>query len=149
MLTWMNDRTSDVYLVGTCNDIGKLPPEFTRAERLDAIYFLDLPTPEQRKAIWDIYIPMFGLDPQQPRPEDDNYTGAEIRSCCRLAALLDVPLTAASQNVVPVAVTAAESVERLRQWASGRCLDAAKTGIFQRAVDTKRRRKISADPSSN
>jgi len=30
-----------------------------------------------------------------------------------LAALLDVPLLAAAQNVVPVAVTAAESVERL------------------------------------
>lgn len=149
MLTWMNDRTSDVYLVGTCNDIGKLPPEFTRAERWDAIYFLDLPTPEQRHAIWDIYIPMFGLDPQQPRPQDDNYTGAEIRSCCRLAALLDVPLTAAAQNVVPVAVTAAESVERLRGWASGRCLDAAHAGIYQGESRPQRRRKISADPSSN
>jgi hypothetical protein len=108
-----------------------------------------LPTPEQRQAIWDIYIPMFGLDPQQPRPKDDNYTGAEIRSCCRLAALLDVPLTAAAQNVVPVAVTAAESVERLRGWASGRCLDAAKSGIYAWETRPLRRRKISADPSSN
>ena len=149
MLTWMNDRTSDVYLVGTCNDIGKLPPEFTRAERWDAIYFLDLPTPEQRQAIWDIYVPLFGLDPQQPRPQDDNYTGAEIRSCCRLAALLDVPLTTAAQNVVPIAVTAAESVERLRSWASGRCLDAAHAGIYQREARPQARRKISADPSSN
>ena len=53
-----------------------------------------------------------------------------MRSCCRLAALLDLPLTAAAQNVVPVAVTAAESVERLRQWASGRCLDAEGGGIY-------------------
>ena len=42
-------------------------------------------------------------------PNDQQWTGAEIRACCRLAALLDVPLTAAAQNVVPVAVTAAES----------------------------------------
>ena len=34
LLTWMNDHTSDVYLVATCNDISKLPPEFSRAERL-------------------------------------------------------------------------------------------------------------------
>ena len=59
---------------------------------------------------------------RQTKPCDDQWTGAEIRACCRLAALLDVPLTSAAQNVVPVAVTAAESVDRLRQWASGRCL---------------------------
>ena len=51
LLTWMNDRTSDVFLVGTCNNIGKLPPEFTRAERWDAVYFIDLPSAEQRQAI--------------------------------------------------------------------------------------------------
>jgi len=32
-LSWMNDRTSDVFLVATCNDVSKLPPEFARAER--------------------------------------------------------------------------------------------------------------------
>ncbi len=39
MLSWMNDHTSDVYLVATCNDITKLPPEFARAERFDAVVF--------------------------------------------------------------------------------------------------------------
>ena len=28
LLTWLNDHTTDVYLVATCNDISKLPPEF-------------------------------------------------------------------------------------------------------------------------
>ena len=41
------------------------------------------------------------------RPDDANWTGAEIKSCCRLASLLDVPLVQAAQNVVPVAETAA------------------------------------------
>ena len=41
-------------------------------------------------------------------PDDTNWTGAEIRSCCRLASLLDVPLVQAAQNVVPVAVTAGD-----------------------------------------
>jgi hypothetical protein len=40
LLTWMNDHTSDVYLVATCNDISKLPPEFSRAERFDGRQFL-------------------------------------------------------------------------------------------------------------
>ena len=76
-----------------------------------------------------------------------------MRACCRLAALLDLPLTAAAQNVVPVAVTAAESVERLRQWASGRCLDAEGGGIYGAGgagLISKPGRKVRrCDPSSN
>ena len=93
---------------------------------------------------------MFGLDPHQPRPKDDHWTGAEVRACCRLAALLDIPLTAAAQNVVPVAVTAAESVDRLRNWASGRCLSADAAGIYAHASnDRKRRRRVVSEPSKN
>jgi hypothetical protein len=58
--------------------------------------------------------------------------GAEIRSCCRLAALLDVTLAEAATNIVPVAVTTGEAVEKLRQWASGRCLSADRPGTYSR-----------------
>lgn len=133
LLSWMNDRTSDVFLICTCNDISKLPPEFSRSERFDGIWFLDLPDVQQKRAIWRIYLDMFGLDPKQPKPVDADWTGAEVRSCCRLAALLDVPLVEAAQNVVPVARTAHESVERLWTWASGRCLDADRGGIYSRS----------------
>ena len=86
----------------------------------------------------------------QPKPNTQDWTGAEIRSCCRLAALLDVPLTESAQNVVPVAVTAAETVDRLRNWASGRCLDADRPGIYSNGqASPKRRRKIKTDPSTN
>jgi SpoVK/Ycf46/Vps4 family AAA+-type ATPase len=44
LLTWLSDRTSDCFFIGTCNDISKLPPEFARAERFDGVFFLDLPT---------------------------------------------------------------------------------------------------------
>ena len=43
-----------------------------------------------------------------------------------------VALTQAAHHVVPVAVTAAEQVERLRQGASGRCLNASAPGIYRR-----------------
>ena len=151
LLTWLNDHTSDVFFVATCNDISKLPPEFARAERFDGVFFVDLPSAEQRKAIWDIYLALFQLDSSQGRPSDENWTGAEIRSCCRLAALLDVPLMAAAQNVVPVAVTAAESVEKLRSWASGRCLSADQTGLYSHYNGSapKKRRKVTGKPSLN
>jgi hypothetical protein len=132
MLTWLSDRTSDTFVVATCNDISKLPPEFARAERWDALYFLDLPNAEERERIWQLYRALFTVPEQQARPDDTSWTGAEIRSCCRLAALLDIPLCEAAQHVVPVAVTAAEQVERLRTWASGRCLAASAPGIYCR-----------------
>jgi hypothetical protein len=131
LLSWMNDHTSDVYLIATCNDISKLPPEFSRAERFDGIFFLNLPGADERQAIWRMYVQQFELAPDQRLPNDEQWTGAEIRACCRLAALLDVPLVQAAHNVVPVAVTAAESVERLRTWASGRCLSADQPGIYR------------------
>lgn len=151
-LSWLNDHESDVFTICTCNDISKLPPEFSRAERFDGVFFLDLPDRQQRQKIWDIYLKLFDLDADQPKPKDDQWTGAEIRACCRLAALLDLPLNAAAQNVVPVAVTAAESVERLRSWASGRCLSADQAGIYQSGIclQSKPGRKLRrGDPSNN
>jgi|LSQX01.3.fsa_nt_gb hypothetical protein len=151
-LTWLNDHESDVFVCATCNDISKLPPEFARAERFDGVFFLDLPGPQQKAAIWRLYLEMFDLDANQARPEDRDWTGAEIRSCCRLSALLDVPLTVAARNVVPVAVTAAESVNRLRNWASGRCLNADAAGIYVHNGRTavKRTRQVRrGNPSDN
>jgi hypothetical protein len=43
------------------------------------------------------------------------------------------PLVQAAQNVVPVAVTAGDKIESLRQWASGRCLSADRAGVYSRA----------------
>jgi len=133
LLTWLSDHTSDVFVLMTANDISKLPPEFSRAERFDGVFFIDLPSSAEKDKIWPIHLAKYGLDPKSVRPKDTDWSGAEIQSCCRLSALLDVPLSEAARNVVPIAATAAESVERLRAWASGRCLDASRPGIFNRA----------------
>jgi SpoVK/Ycf46/Vps4 family AAA+-type ATPase len=108
------------------------------------VYFLDLPAEAERKAIWRIYLSKFAI-PDQSLPEDNNWTGAEIRSCCRLASLLGVSLADAARNVVPVAATAAEAIERLRTWACGRCLSANTPGLYARArsaSDTQIKRRV-------
>jgi hypothetical protein len=92
LLTWLNDHNSDVMFCASCNDISKLPPEFSRAERFDGVFFIDLPGPAEKQAIWQMYLEKFGLSPKQQRPIDGDWTGAEIRACCRLAALLDIPV---------------------------------------------------------
>lgn len=128
LLTWLNDHTSDVFFIGTCNQIQLLPPEFSRAERFDGIFFMDLPGREQKDQIWALYRKLFGVDGEQP--EDADWTGAEIRSCCRLAKMLGVSLEEAAQNVVPVARTARETVDALRKWAEDRCLSAETGRIY-------------------
>jgi SpoVK/Ycf46/Vps4 family AAA+-type ATPase len=151
LLSWLNDHTSDAFFVGTSNDVRRLPPELTRAERFDGTFFLDLPARAEKDAMWTMYLVRFALDPGQRRPQDRDWTGAEIKACCRLAALLEIPLLDAAQNVVPVATTAGETIETLRTWASGRCLDADRPGLYTRAVapSTGSARKVHRDPSAN
>jgi hypothetical protein len=151
VLTWLSDHTSDVFFVGTSNDISKLPPEFARAERFDGVFFLDLPTAPEKDLIWTQYRRLYNIPESQVRPDDTSWTGAEIRSCCRLAALLEVTLTQAAHQVVPVAVTAAEQVERLRTWASGRCLSASAPGIYRRDGEEPNRpgRRVQRGQSNN
>jgi hypothetical protein len=150
LLTWLADRTSDVFVVATANAIDQLPPELARAERFDGVFFIDLPGREEKDTIWRLHRRRFGIDESRARPDDEQWTGAEIAACCRLAALLDVPLTAAAQNIVPVAISAAENLERLRRWASGRCLAADRGGVYRfHANPSRRRRAVRLDPSDN
>ena len=152
LLTYLSDHETDVFFLATANDISKLPPEFSRAERFDGVFFIDLPTVAEKDRIWQMYRELYAIPSSQARPDDSSWTGAEIRSCCRLAALLDVPLTQAAHNVVPVAATAAESVDRLRAWASGRCRASSQPGIYTRdgTPAPKPSRRISrGDASSN
>jgi hypothetical protein len=141
-LIWSNDHQSDVQLVATCNNINALPPEFARAERWDAIFFLDLPTRVEKDMIWEIYVKAFNID-RGSLPDmydrDEGWSGAEIKTCCRLAALLDVNLVEASQYVVPVAKTAADKVQALREWASGKCISASSPGVYQCRKEQKDR----------
>ena len=106
LFTWLNVCESDSFIVFTANNVQKLPPEFARAERSDSVFFVDLPSGKQGELIWQQNISQYELDAEQDRPQDESWTGAEIKACCRLAALLEVLLKHASQNVVPVALTA-------------------------------------------
>ena len=131
LLSWLADRPPGVFLVCTSNDAGRLPPELTRSGRFDATFFLDLPDPAVLAGVWDLYRDRYGLDPADATPPSGGWTGAEVESCCRLSALLGVPLSDAAGYVVPVAESAKEQLAKLRNWASGRCLDAEVGGVYR------------------
>lgn len=56
LLTWMQEKTSPVFVFATANDISKLPPELLRKGRFDEIFFVDFPSKEERKKIIEIHI---------------------------------------------------------------------------------------------
>lgn len=139
LLTWMNDHTSDVVVMATANDVRSLPAPFARAERFDAMFFFDVPEPAERRAIWAIYIKLFNhrkvseaqLDKLVDRTA--GWTGAEIRAACRQAALLDITLNEAADNITPVSERDSQQLEELRSWATGVCLSTSYYGKYSKS----------------
>jgi hypothetical protein len=122
-LKFLSDRPAGLYVVATCNDVTSLPPEYTRAERWDALFFVDLPTMYERQAILAIHAKAFGLKTKFAVP--DGWTGSEIKTCCRIAKMMGLTLDEASQYVVPLSKSAAAQIHDLREWAKGRTIPAS------------------------
>lgn len=55
-LSWLQDRTKPVFIVATANNIESLRPELLRKGRFDEIFFLDLPTSDERRSIFDYHL---------------------------------------------------------------------------------------------
>jgi SpoVK/Ycf46/Vps4 family AAA+-type ATPase len=123
ILQWMNDRSSDSYIIATANDISSLPAAFLRAERWDAIFFVDLPTADESDELLSHFCQMYQLPPSFITLED--YTGAEIKSLCRTASALSISLSEAKTFITPISITAKEQIESLRTWAKTRCVPAS------------------------
>jgi hypothetical protein len=64
------------------------------------------------------------------RPEDDGWTGAEIKECCRKAWRLKLSLQESAAYIVPVSRSAADQIDALRRQASGRFLSASQPGVY-------------------
>jgi hypothetical protein len=130
LLEWLNDENRKVFVVATCNHIENLPPELTRAARFDLMTFVDFPTRVQKDEIWKICRKKYQLDDLLRRPNDDQWTGAEIAHCCYLASLQKCTLKQAGKLIVPVSRVYTEQIQKARQFASGKLLDAHTGKIY-------------------
>jgi hypothetical protein len=143
-LTWLNDHTSEVFVIATCNDYSKLPPEYTRMGRWDGIFFVDNPTPKERLLILGIYSEAFGvkISPKSiPAPEDlEGYSGAEIRQVAIEAAYNGGDLEAATRFVIPISRSQKDQMDKLRGWAKARTIPASRPVLQE--VTGKRRVQI-------
>jgi len=117
----------NAYWIGACNEEADLPPALKRRFRFGP-WFFDLPTGEEKELIWKIKMAKYGLDDSAGYPTDDEWTGAEIESCCEIASLCGESVVWASQYIVPSAQGDRVGVAGLRQRASGKFLSAA-TGV--------------------
>lgn len=117
-------------ILATCNAIGSLPPELRRRFSLGT-FFVDLPSSEERTAIWKIWLKKYGFDAASQLPSDEGWTGAEIRSCCDVAYRTNMSLVEASTFVVPICKSAADKIAALRQQASGKFISASKPGVYE------------------
>lgn len=136
--------TSDKSLwVATCNSISSLPPELRRRFTLGT-FFVDLPDEEEREQIWKGYMAKYEITPKDKRPNDQGWTGAEIKNCCHLAWMLQIPMVEAASYIVPVSISAKDVIDRLRKECDGRYLSASCKGLFRATADVKTpKRKLS------
>jgi hypothetical protein len=123
-----------------------LPPELLRRFKLQVWYF-DLLTKPERAALWPIYLKRYGHDIKSPLPNDEGWTGAEIRNCCELGQTLSMSVQEVAENyIIPVSKSNSRSLDEMRKLADGNFLSVSSPGpyrvVAESAVPTKAGRKI-------
>ena len=146
-LTWMQEKTSPVFVMATANRVERLPGEFLRKGRFDEIFFVDLPNPEERQAIFQIHLSKrrsetTRFDLEQLGKVSEGFSGAEIEQAI-IAAMYEafaqdreftqLDIIAAIKSTLPLSRTMMEQVTALRDWARQRARPAsASVAEYQR-----------------
>src|SRR6266404_3920676 len=134
LLTWMSEHKKPVFIVATANEIARLPPEMVRKGRFDEIFFVDLPSPKNRRDILLIHLRKRCLDPAQFDLDElakvrDGFSGSEIEQAivssmytahAQERDLTEADLLAEIRQTRPLSVLMSERVEELRHWAADR-----------------------------
>lgn len=134
-ITWLQEKTSPVFVIATANDISSLPPEFLRKGRFDEIFFVDLPNETEIKKILEIQLKKYNHAHlaegamNQLIEKAKGFSGAEIEQAV-IAALFDAfdsdtqmtleHVYHSLETTVPLSRTMGEEIEKLRRWAQHR-----------------------------
>ena len=141
-ITWLAEKTSPVFVVSTANNIEFIPPEILRKGRFDEMFFLNLPTDEEREAIFSVHLERFRPDSlekfQLPilSKLSKDFSGAEIEQVVIEAMRLgfnegreftNEDILVSIQNLVPLARTKSKELDQLKEWSeSGNVTSASK-----------------------
>tara|TARA_B100000683_G_scaffold74083_1_gene72770 strand:+ start:13444 stop:14925 length:1482 start_codon:yes stop_codon:yes gene_type:complete len=141
-ITWLAEKTSPVFVVSTANNVELIPPEILRKGRFDEMFFLNLPTEEEREAIFNVHLERFRPDSienfQLPilSKLSKDFSGAEIEQVVIEAMRLgfnegreftNEDILVSIQNLVPLARTKSKELNQLKEWSeSGNVTSASK-----------------------
>lgn len=131
LLTWMQEKTSPVFVISTANDITALPPELLRKGRFDEIFFVDLPQAEERRDIFAIHLAHRGREPlkydlNKLALASEGFSGAEIEQALIEGLydafeseqdLTDEDILRSIEKTIPLSRTMEHKISALRQWA--------------------------------
>ena len=135
-VTWLSDHITPVFVIATCNNVLKMSPEFIRTERWDAMFFVDLPNAKERTELLKYYKNLFEV----PGNADvAGLTGAEIKTMCRLAKMMNITIDEGRRFVIPIAKSRQAEIEELRAFGKTKCLPAS---IESTEVPEKKRRLL-------
>jgi SpoVK/Ycf46/Vps4 family AAA+-type ATPase len=160
LLSWLNDKTSPVFIVATANNIQQLPPELQRKGRFDELFFVPLPEESERAEIFSIH-----LRKRNRNPEDFNiaafakasefFSGAECEEAIRAALidafdkgepLSDTHILASIRSLIPLFHTCREDLEYLYKWVGWN--KEKKDGIRARFASSARKKAAEAKGSN-
>ena len=165
-LTWMQEKSKAVFVAATANNIAGLPPEMLRKGRFDEIFFVDLPTLKERREIFRLHLArrlhhpdvvgQFVIDDMtldSLAGKTEGFVGAELEQVV-VSGLFEAfyenrsitidDFERAISVTVPLSVTQAEQIQRIRKWANVRAVaatqieDRAEYESSDQAVDDKR-----------
>ncbi len=154
-IQWMQEKTDPVFVIATANDVSALPPELLRKGRFDEIFFVDLPTEDERAEIFNIHLTKRNREPAQfdlvaLSQEADGFSGAEIEQVV-VSALYDAfdedreitqeDLLSNITGTVPLSTTMKERLQGLRDWARTRARPASEATVTA-AFDDGRKLEI-------
>ena len=140
-LFWMQECKKQVFVIATANDVSMLPSELLRRGRFDELFFVDLPTAEERKDILSLYMQKYldfefsGQLAEKIVEITDGFTGADLESTVRDLAYRTIAndnfslnndnIITAFNNVVPLSRTSPEKIEAIRDWGKERAVPAS------------------------
>ena len=135
-ITWLSEKTSQVFVVATANNFYALPLEIIRKGRFDEIFFVNLPSKTERTQIFTVFLTQ--LRPNNIENYDltlltnrsDGFSGAEIQQAIiegmhfafnEKREFTTADILKGLDQIIPLSQIDSERTKQLQDWAlSGR-----------------------------
>jgi hypothetical protein len=131
ILSVAGDEGKNVFLLASSNGLENLPLGLRARFSFAPTFFYDVPSEDEKKAIWNIQINRHGLTAPKEFPSTPGWSGRDIKQACEKAQALGISLKEAAEWVIPLVTTEKERVDQMRFNAHNKYLSASVPGPYQ------------------